>query len=157
VDDQMTGVNYLKSLPYVDSARIGINGWSYGGFLTVSMFLKHPEAFKVAVCGGPVIDWKYYEVMYGERYMDTPQSNPEGYKNACLLNYVKNLRGKLLIIHDDQDGTVVPQNSLTFLKKCVDEGKQVDFFIYPGHEHNVRGKDRVHLNQKMVQYFQENL
>lgn len=153
VADQMTGLNYLKSLPYVDSTRIGINGWSYGGFMTISMFLKHPGTFKVAVCGGPVIDWKYYEVMYGERYMDTPESNPEGYKNASLLNYVKNLKGKLLIIHDDQDGTVVPQNSLSFLKKCVEEGKQVDFFLYPGHEHNVRGKDRVHLNQKMVQYF----
>ncbi len=157
VSDQMAGVKYLKSLPFVDSTRIGINGWSYGGFMTISMFLKSPGTFKVAVCGGPVTDWKYYEVMYGERYMDTPESNPEGYKNACLLNYVKNLKGKLLIIHDDQDNTVVPQNSLTFLKKCVDEGKPVDFFFYPGHEHNVRGKDRVHLNQKMVQYFQDYL
>jgi dipeptidyl-peptidase-4 len=157
VADQMTGVRYLKSLSFADSTRIGINGWSYGGFMTISMFLKNPGVFKVAVCGGPVTDWKYYEVMYGERYMDTPETNPEGYRNACLLNYVRNLQGKLLIIHDDQDETVVPQNSLTFLKKCVDEGKQVDFFIYPGHEHNVRGKDRVHLNQKMVQYFQENL
>lgn len=157
VSDQMTGVKWLKSLPFVDSTRIGINGWSYGGFMTISMFLKHPQAFKVAVCGGPVTDWKYYEVMYGERYMDTPETNPEGYKNASLLNYTKNLKGKLLIIHDDQDDTVVPQNSLSFLKKCVDEGKQVDFFFYPGHPHNVRGKDRVHLNQKMVQYFQENL
>ena len=157
LSDQMVGVNYLKALSFVDSTRIGINGWSYGGFMTVLMFLKFPDTFKVAVCGGPVIDWKYYEVMYGERYMDTPESNPEGYKNACLINYVKNLKGKLLIIHDDQDNTVVPQNSLSFLKKCVDEGKQVDFFLYPGHEHNVRGKDRVHLNQKMVQYFQENL
>jgi dipeptidyl-peptidase-4 len=157
VSDQMAGVKYLKSLSFVDSTRFGINGWSYGGFMTISMFLKHPGTFKAAVCGGPVTDWKYYEVMYGERYMDMPQTNPEGYKNACLLNYVKNLQGKLLIIHDDQDGTVVPQNSLTFLKRCVDENKQVDFFLYPGHEHNVRGKDRVHLNQKMVQYFQENL
>ncbi len=155
--DQMIGVNYLKKQTFVDSTRIGINGWSYGGFMTISMFLKHPGEFKATVCGGPVIDWKYYEVMYGERYMDTPENNPDGYKNACLLNNVKDLTGKLLIIHDDQDGTVVPQNSLTFLKKCVDEGKQVDFFIYPGHEHNVRGKDRLHLNQKMVQYFQENL
>jgi dipeptidyl-peptidase-4 len=157
VADQMIGVKWIKSLPFVDSTRIGINGWSYGGFMTISMFLKHPGSFKVAVCGGPVIDWKYYEVMYGERYMDTPESNPDGYKNACLLNLAKDLKGKLLIIHDDQDDTVVPQNSLSFLKKCVDEGKQVDFFLYPGHPHNVRGKDRVHLNQKMVQYFQENL
>lgn len=157
VADQMIGVNYLKSLPYVDSTRIGINGWSYGGFMTISMMLKYPFVFKAAVCGGPVTDWKYYEVMYGERYMDTPDSNPEGYENSSLLNSVKNLRGKLLIVHDYQDNTVVPQNSLTFLKKCVDEGKQVDFFIYPGHPHNVRGKDRVHLNQKMVQYFKDYL
>jgi dipeptidyl-peptidase-4 len=157
VSDQMAGLTYLKSLPFVDSTRIGLNGWSYGGFMTISLMLKNPGVFKVGVCGGPVTDWKYYEVMYGERYMDTPESNPKGYENACLLNYVKNLKGKLLIIHDDQDETVVPQNSVTFLKKCVDEGKQVDFFLYPGHEHNVRGKDRVHLNQKMTQYFQENL
>jgi dipeptidyl-peptidase-4 len=157
LEDQMVGVRYLKSLSYVDSTRIGINGWSYGGFMTIAMFLKQPGSFKVAVCGGPVIDWKYYEVMYGERYMDTPEQNPEGYNNACLLNYIKNLQGKLLIIHDYQDETVVPQNSLMFLKKCVDEGKPVDYFIYPGHEHNVRGKDRVHLNQKMVQYFQDYL
>jgi dipeptidyl-peptidase 4 len=157
LSDQMTGVRYLKSLPWVDSTRIGINGWSYGGFLTILMMLKNPGTFKVAVCGGPVTDWRYYEVMYGERYMDTPESNPEGYNNACLLNNVKNLQGKLLIIHDYQDETVVPQNSLVFLKKCVDEGKQLDYFIYPGHEHNVRGKDRVHLNQKMVQYFNDYL
>ena len=153
--DQMTGVHFLKSLPYVDTTRIGINGWSYGGFMTITMMLREPGTFKAASCGGPVIDWKYYEVMYGERYMDTPEQNPEGYQKASLLNQVKNLRGRLLIIHDYQDGTVVPQNSLMFLKKCVDEGKQVDYFIYPGHEHNVRGKDRVHLNQKMVQYFQD--
>jgi len=155
--DQMTGVRFLKSLPYVDTTRIGINGWSYGGFMTITMMLREPGTFKAASCGGPVIDWKYYEVMYGERYMDTPEQNPEGYQKASLLNQVKNLRGRLLIIHDYQDGTVVPQNSLMFLKKCVDEGKQVDYFIYPGHEHNVRGKDRVHLNQKMVQYFQDYL
>jgi dipeptidyl-peptidase-4 len=125
--------------------------------MTISMMLRHPGAFKVAVCGGPVIDWKYYEVMYGERYMDTPQSNPAGYEEACLTNYVKNLNGRLMIIHGDSDGTVVPQNSLVFLKKCVEEGKQVDFFIYPGHEHNVRGKDRKHLNGKITNYFQDYL
>lgn len=155
--DQMTGVRYLKTLDYVDTTRIGINGWSYGGFMTLTMFLKYPGQFRAAVCGGPVVDWKYYEVMYGERYMDTPESNPEGYRNACILPYVKNLQGRLLVIHDDMDGTVVPQNSLTFLKACVDEGKQVDFFMYPGHEHNVRGKDRVHLNTKIARYFQDNL
>ena len=157
LEDQMCGVKSLKSLPWVDSTRLGINGWSYGGFMTISMMLRNPGMFKVAVCGGPVIDWKYYEVMYGERYMDTPQSNPGGYKNASLLNYVRNLSGKLLIIQGYQDGTVVPQNGLSFIKKCIDEGKQVDYFIYPGHEHNVRGKDRIHLNTKIYQYFKDYL
>ncbi len=157
VDDQMTGIEYLKSLPYVDSDRIGVDGWSYGGFMTISLMLKNPGVFKVACAGGPVIDWKYYEVMYGERYMDTPQTNPEGFKNASLLNYVDKLEGKLLIIHGTSDPTVVWQNSLQFLKKCVDEGKMVDYFVYPGHKHNVRGKDRVHLYKKIEQYFSDYL
>jgi dipeptidyl-peptidase-4 len=157
VADQMKGVAYLKSMPWVDTTRIGLNGWSYGGFLTLAMHLRNPGTFKVAVAGGPVIDWKYYEVMYGERYMDTPETNPDGYNTACILNYVKNLKGKVLIINGDTDGTVVPQNELSFLKKCVDEGIQVDYFVYPGHEHNVRGKDRVHLNRKITDYFLEHL
>lgn len=157
VADQMKGVDYLRSLPWVDTARIGVNGWSYGGFMTLSMMLRHPGVFKVAVAGGPVIDWKYYEVMYGERYMDTPESNPQGYQKASLLNYVSGLKGRVLIINGDQDNTVVPQNSLSFLKKCVDEGIQVDYFVYPGHEHNVRGQDRVHLNRKITDYFLEHL
>jgi len=157
VADQMKGVNYLKKLNYVDSARIGIDGWSYGGFMTISLMLKNPGVFKVAVAGGPVIDWKYYEVMYGERYMDTPDENPKGYENASLLNYVKNLQGKLLIIHGTVDGTVVWQNSLTFIKKCVDVGKQVDYFVYPGHEHNVSGTDRIHLFKKTELYFNDYL
>ncbi|MEI6901026.1 MAG: prolyl oligopeptidase family serine peptidase, partial [Bacteroidota bacterium] len=157
VDDQMVGVKFLKSLSYVDTTRIGINGWSYGGFMGLSMMLKNPGVFKTVVVGGPVIDWKYYEVMYGERYMDTPGSNPDGYKNACLLNYVKNLKGKLLILQGYQAGTVVPQNSLSFIKKCLAELMQVDYFIYPGHEHNVRGKNRIHMNQKIVNYFKDYL
>ncbi|MBC8487400.1 MAG: S9 family peptidase [Bacteroidetes bacterium] len=157
VADQMKGVEYLKSLDYVDPERIGVDGWSYGGFLTISMMLKNPGVFKVACAGGPVIDWKYYEVMYGERYMDTPETNPEGYKNASLLNYVDHLEGKLLIINGTMDPTVVWQNSLSFVKKCVDEGIQVDYFVYPGHPHNVRGKDRMHLYEKIRSYFDENL
>ena len=157
VKDQMAGVNYLKGLPYVDSTRIGVDGWSYGGFMTISMKLKNPGVFKVAVAGGPVIDWKYYEVMYGERYMDTPQTNPEGYKNASLLNYVDNLKGKLLVIHGTMDPTVVWQQSLLFLQKAIKKGKQMDYFVYPGHEHNVRGKDRAHLYTKITNYFKDNL
>jgi len=157
LEDQMKGVEYLKKLPYVDTTRMGVHGWSYGGFMTISMLLRTNNVFKVAVAGGPVIDWKYYEVMYGERYMDTPQENPDGFKNASLLNYVKNLNGKLLIIHGTSDHTVVWQNSLSFIKKCVEEGKQVDYFVYPGHDHNVMGIDRAHLYHKIENYFNDYL
>lgn len=155
--DQMKGVEYLKSLPYVDATRIGLDGWSYGGFLTLTLKLKHPGVFKVASCGGPVVDWKYYEVMYGERYMDTPEQNPEGYKQACLLNYVDKLEGKLLVMHGGEDNTVVWQNSLKFVQQCISAGKQLDYFVYPNHEHNVSGKDRLHLYRKIAEYYEQNL
>lgn len=157
VEDQMQGVKYLKSLPYVNADRIGVYGWSYGGFITLSLLLKNPGVFKTGVAGGPVIDWKYYEVMYGERYMDTPEDNPEGYESASLLNYVENLKSKLLIIHGSLDQTVVWQHSLAFMKKCVETGKFPDYFLYPGHEHNVSGKDRLHLYKLIDNYFKEHL
>ena len=155
--DQMVGVNYLKSLPYIDASRMGIDGWSYGGFMTLTMILRNQGVFKVATCGGPVIDWKYYEVMYGERYMDTPQQNPEGYSKACILNYVDQLNTKLLVIHGAMDNTVVWQNSLLFIQSCIKKGKQVDYFVYPQHEHNVTGPDRLHLFRKLSEYYDQNL
>jgi dipeptidyl-peptidase-4 len=157
IRDQMIGVNYLKSLPYVDSNRIGVDGWSYGGFMTTSLMTRKPGVFKVAVAGGPVIDWKYYEVMYGERYMDTPQENPEGYQKASLLNYVKNLKGHLLLIHGTMDPTVVWQNSLLFVQKAIHLNKLMDYFVYPGQQHGVRGRDRLQLNRKIKQYFDDYL
>lgn len=155
--DQLTGIEYVKSLPYVDAERIGIYGWSYGGFMTTYMKLNYPEIFKVGVCGGPVLDWSRYEVMYGERYMGTPQDNPEGYEKNCLIKQASELKGKLLIIHDDQDDTVVPQMSIQFLKNSVEVGTYPDFMLYPNHPHNVRGKDRVHLQTRIAQYFIDNL
>ncbi|MCC2589657.1 S9 family peptidase [Chryseobacterium sp. MFBS3-17] len=157
MNDQLQGVNYLKSLPYVDADRMGIHGWSFGGFMTTSFMLKHPEVFKAGVAGGPVIDWRMYEIMYTERYMDTPESNPEGYAQSNLLDKVQNLKGKLLMIHGAQDNVVVWQHSVNFLKAAVDHGIQVDYFVYPGHEHNVMGKDRVHLMQKVTDYFDQHL
>lgn len=157
IQDQMVGVNYLKGLKFVDEKRMGLMGWSYGGFMTTSMMTHYPDVFKAAVAGGPVIDWAYYEIMYTERYMDTPQTNPEGYRETNVVNYVDSLKGKLLLIHGTSDDVVVWQHSLQFLKACVGKGKQVDYFVYPGHEHNVRGKDRVHLFNKISAYFIENL
>jgi len=154
--DQLIGVDYLKSLPYVDGNRIAVHGWSYGGFMTSSLVLRHPKVFTTGVAGGPVTDWKFYEAMYGERYMDTPQENPEGYADSRIGKYLENLKGKLLLIHGSVDPTVVPQHSMEVLKEAVEKGVQLDFFTYPMHEHNVRGKDRVHLMQKVLNYVIEN-
>lgn len=152
--DQMEGVKFLQSLPYVDQERMGVEGWSFGGFMTITMKLNHPEIFKVGCAGGPVIDWKWYEVMYGERYMDTPMENPEGYEKASLINQVDKLQGRLLVIHGAEDNTVVWQNSLEFIDACITHQKQVDYFVYPHHEHNVLGRDRVHLFEKMFDYYE---
>ena len=155
--DQMKGVEYLKSLPYVDKDRMGVHGWSFGGFMTISLMTNYPDMFKVGVAGGPVIDWKWYEVMYGERYMDTPESNPEGYAKTSLLNKAKDLKGKLQIITGMNDPTVVPQNCLMFLNACSEAGTQPDFFAYPGEGHNMMGHKSVHLHERITQYFEDYL
>lgn len=155
MNDQLKGVDYLKSLSFVDADRMGVHGWSFGGFMTTSLMLRHPGIFKCAVAGGPVIDWSMYEIMYTERYMDTPQENPKGYADNNLLTKTKNLKGKLLMIHGALDNTVVWQHSINFIKNCVDNDVQIDYFVYPNHEHNVQGKDRVHLMQKITDYFDD--
>lgn len=157
MEDMMSAVDYLKSQPYVDATNMGLFGWSFGGFNTVDFMVNHPGVFKAGVAGGPVINWAFYEVMYTERYMDTPQENPEGFAATDLSSKVAQLKGKLLLIHGQQDPVVVQQNSVDFVKKAVDAGVQVDYMIYPGHEHNVTGKDRVHLYQKVTDYFMQNL
>jgi dipeptidyl-peptidase-4 len=157
MQDQMKGVEFLKTLPYVDMQRLGVHGWSFGGFMTISLMLNYPDVFKVGVAGGPVIDWKWYEVMYGERYMDTPQQNPEGYEKSSLINKAGNLKGRLQIITGYNDNTVVPQHCLSFLDTCVKAGTQPDFFAYPGEEHNMRGHASVHLHERITQYFEDYL
>lgn len=156
MEDQLTGVEYLKSLPYVDANRLAVHGWSFGGFMTTSLMLRNPGVFQVGVAGGPVTDWKYYEIMYGERYMDRPEQNPKGYEQASLLTHAGNLEGDLLLIHGTVDDVVVMQHNLALVKKFVDLGIQMDFFPYPMHKHNVTGKDRVHLMEKVLNYVIEN-
>ena len=155
--DQIEGVKMLMELPYVDKDRIGVHGWSYGGFMTISLITNYPDIFKVAVAGGPVIDWKWYEVMYGERYMDHPDSNPEGYEKTSLINKAKDLKGKLLICQGAVDPVVVWEHSLSFIRECIKNNVQVDYFPYPCAEHNVMGKDRVHLHDKISMYFEDYL
>ena len=151
--DQIKGVEFLKSLPYIDGEKLGVHGWSFGGFMTTNLMCTYPDVFKVGVAGGPVIDWKYYEVMYGERYMDTPQTNPEGYKGSNLLLKAKNLKGRLQIINGYNDPTCVPQHSFAFLRACEDAGVQVDYFTYPNQGHNMMGRDMIHLHERITRYF----
>ncbi len=155
MEDQISGVDYLKSLPYVDGNRLAVHGWSYGGFMTTSLMLRNAGVYNVGVAGGPVTDWKYYEAMYGERYMDTPEENPKGYEEASLLMHAQNLEGDLLLIHGTVDDVVVMQHNFALVQKFVELGIQMDFFPYPMHKHNVRGKDRVHLMTKVLNYILE--
>ena len=155
--DQMVGIDWLRSQPYVDASRIGVHGWSYGGFMTTTLMTNHPDVFKVGVAGGPVIDWKWYEVMYGERYMDNPETNPEGFEKTSLINKAKDLKGKLLICQGAIDNTVVWEHSLSFIQECIENNVQVDYFPYPCSEHNVMGAWREHLMQKVTDYFEDYL
>ena len=155
--DQMCGVEFLKTLPYVDADRLGVHGWSFGGFMTTNLMCTHPDVFKVGVAGGPVIDWQYYEVMYGERYMDTPSENPEGYASSCLIPKAANLRGRLQVILGYNDPTCVPQHTLSFIRACIDAGTQPDLFLYPGDGHNMFGTDQVHLHERITRYFDDYL
>jgi len=157
MEDQMVGINWLRSQPFVDASRIGVHGWSYGGFMTISLLTTYPDVFKVGVAGGPVIDWKWYEIMYGERYMDNPQTNPEGFESTSLINKAKNLKGKLLICQGAIDDTVVWEHSLSFIQQCIDLDIPVDYFPYPVARHNVSGKNRLHLMDKITQYFEDYL
>ena len=157
MEDQMVGINWLRSLPYVDASRIGVHGWSYGGFMTISLMTNYPDVFKVGVAGGPVIDWKWYEIMYGERYMDTPETNPEGFAKTSLINKARDLKGKLLICQGAIDDTVVWEHSLSFIQECIDLEIPVDYFPYPTAKHNVHGRNRIHLMDKVTQYFDDYL
>ena len=157
MQDQMRGVDFLRTLNYVDTARLGVHGWSFGGFMTISLMTNYPDVFKVGVAGGPVIDWKWYEVMYGERYMDTPQTNPEGYAQTSLINKAADLKGRLQIIIGLNDPTVVPQHAYSFLKACIAAGTQPDFYVYPGQGHNMRGHQSVHLHERITRYFDDYL
>jgi len=157
MEDLLSGIGYLAAQGYADTSRMGLFGWSYGGFMTTNFMLTHPDIFKAAVAGGPVTDWAMYEIMYGERYMDTPDENPEGYKKTNLSNKVQNLKNKLLLIHGLQDPVVVQQHSINLIKAAVNKNIQIDYMVYPGHEHNVIGKDRAHLYQKVTDYLMENI
>ena len=151
----MKGVEFLKSMPFVDADRIGVHGWSYGGFMTTNLMLTYPDVFKVGVAGGPVIDWSYYEIMYGERYMDTPQDNQKGYDENNLCLRAGDLKGRLLIVFGYNDPVCVPQHTLSFIRACENAGTHPDLFTYPGDQHNMFGRDRVHLHEHITRYLDD--
>ena len=152
IEDQLKGVSYLKSLPYVDANRIAVHGWSFGGFMASSLLTRHPEVFSTAVAGGAVTDWKYYEVMYGERYMDTPKENPEGYEKSRVGKYLGNLQRPLLFIHGSVDDVVVPQHLMSLTKESVTKNDFIEMFFYPMHGHGVRGTDNVNLTERILDF-----
>ena len=158
VRDNVSGVKYLRTLPYVDENRIGIWGWSYGGYTTCMCMLKEPEYFKVGVAVAPVTDWKNYDTIYTERYMDTPEDNPEGYQTSSAMQYADQLEGKLLLVHGSSDDNVHLANTMQLVEALQNAGRQFDLMIYPGKAHSIRGEDaQVHLFEMITEYFLENL
>jgi dipeptidyl-peptidase 4 len=157
LQDQLTGVDYLKSLSYVDPARIGIWGWSYGGYFTLYA-VTHSNAFKCAVAGAPVTDWKFYDTIYTERTMKTPQENPEGYKKSSPLESAANLQSNLLIIHGLADDNVHPQNTINFINALVKARKSYQLHLQPGQKHGFRADEAtIYLNQRLLDFFLKNL
>jgi dipeptidyl-peptidase 4 len=155
--DLEDGLTWLKSQPYVDDSRIGIWGWSYGGFMT-SYALTHSTSFKIGIAGGTVADWRDYDSIYTERYMGTPQHNPEGYKKSAPTNAAKNLHGKLLLIHGAIDDNVHMQNTVQFVYELQKAGKQFQLMIYPKSRHGVTDPLLLkHLRQMMLDFIVENL
>ena len=157
VNDQVEAAKYLASLPYVDGSRIGIWGWSYGGYMTLMSLLNGADVFKMGIAGAPVTHWKFYDTIYTERYMLTPKENPEGYEQSAPVTHAKKLKGSLLIIHGTSDDNVHWQNDITMVDALIKEGRQFRSFYYPGHKHGVGGKARIQLYTMMTNFILEKL
>jgi dipeptidyl-peptidase 4 len=145
VKDQLNAVEWLKQQPFVDASRIGVHGWSFGGYMTLRLMLLAPETFACGVSGAPVTDWAMYETGYGERYMDTPAENADGYEKSSCLPLAGKLQRPLLLVQGTDDKTVMWSHTLDFVDRCIDAGVQLDYFVYPGQTHRLMGKDRVHF------------
>ncbi|MDI3527677.1 MAG: dipeptidyl-peptidase 4 [Tenuifilum sp.] len=156
--DQIETAKYLQTLPYVDASRIGIWGWSFGGYMSSLCLFKGADVFKMAIAVAPVTNWRYYDSIYTERYMGLPQDNPLGYDNNSPINHVDKLKGKFLLIHGTADDNVHFQNSIEMIEKLVQAGKQFDVMVYPDKNHSIRGGNTtMHLYTLMANYIKENL
>lgn len=157
VEDQVAALEWLHGLGVTDRTRVGVHGWSYGGYMTLMLATKAGAHYRAAVSGAPVTDWKYYEVGYGERYMDTPKSNPEGYAKARPAAHIEGLKARLLVVHGTADDVVMFQNTIDFVDRCIDEGVEVETMIYPGQRHGLGGKSFAHFLRKMTRFFDREL
>lgn len=158
VEDQIEAAKIFGGYPYIDASRIGIFGWSYGGFMAANCILKGSEVFKTAISVAPVTNWRFYDSIYTERYMQTPQENPSGYDDNSPINHVDKLRGNLLLIHGSADDNVHVQNSMQMIEALVQANKQFDSEIYPDKHHGISGgKTRIQLYHRMTNYLLEHL
>ncbi len=158
VDDQVAAVREMAKLPWVDASRVGIYGWSYGGYMTCMAMMRAPEVFKVGVSGAPVTDWDGYDTGYTERYMGTPQSNPEGYKDSSVLTHVAKLRGKLLIVHGMVDENVQFRHTARLIVALTEANKDYDLLVFPEERHMPRdAKGLEYQERRVLEYFQREL
>jgi dipeptidyl-peptidase-4 len=157
-EDQIEAAKYFATLPYVDASRIGVQGWSYGGYMSSLCLLKGAEYFKAAIAVAPVTNWRFYDSIYTERYMQTPQENEDGYDDNSPINHVEKLKGKYLLVHGMADDNVHLQNTSEMISALVDADKQFDLFVYPNKNHGIYGGNtRYHLYTKMTNFLLENL
>jgi dipeptidyl-peptidase-4 len=157
LEDQKEGIRYLVGLGFADPERIGVTGWSYGGYMTLYCLLHAPETFKAGIAGAAVTDWRNYDTIYTERYMGLPSENPEGYKESSPVHAAANLKGRLLLIHNIEDDNVLFGNALQMTNALQLAGKQFEFQLYPQKSHGVSGKARQHMNAAMLNFFERNL
>jgi dipeptidyl-peptidase-4 len=159
VQDQVRGVEFLRTLPFVDGQRIGIYGWSYGGYLALMCLMQAPDAFAAGVAGAPVTDWSLYDTHYTERYLSTPQANAAGYASSNVLNHVAELRRPLLLIHGMADDNVLFANSTALMKKLQDLQKPFDLMTYPGGKHGLikQSGPGLHAHADIVRFFDREL
>jgi dipeptidyl-peptidase-4 len=154
---QLAGVDYLKSLPWVDASRIGLWGWSGGGYNTLYCLLNRPGVWKAGVAGAPVTDWKLYDSIWTERYLDLPQDNPDGYRDSSPVTYSANLKDRLLIVHGLADNNVHPNNSILLTDELVKAGLQFEQAFYPGQTHGFAGLSLRNFFQRMTDFFEREL
>ena len=155
--DQLEGIRYLVSLGFVDAERIGVNGWSYGGFMTLYSLFNSPDTFRSGIAGAPVTDWRQYDTIYTERYLGLPGENEEGYRDSSPIYQAARLKGKLLLIHNFEDDNVLFQHTARMMKALQEEGKEFELMLYPQKTHGVTGKTRAHLLRIQTGFFERTL